>query len=312
MSNSRPCLHRVLLQAYVDGEVYNENDRAIIDAHVGACDSCVEALDQLVSQDEKHSTASLPNRETVSRDMDDTDPDFIERLPRSLLESDTWRWLGLIGGGGGGDVYLARHHRSERLYAVKVVRLPVSPDSERSRRADRDKLVASIPRHRNLPRIELPEVIAGHAIIPIQYVFGEDLEQYAVRRGGRLPVEEACGLMYQAAVGLGHAHANHLVHRDIKPANLALGQDGIVKILDFGLAKLLDVDAMSQGTPTSLPESEPLDTFRLNRRAASRMAMPYQTSTVWAARCTANCQARALRQRKWGMRPLKRSLPPII
>ena len=123
----------------------------------------------------------------------------------------------------------------------------------------------------------------------MEYVEGADLSQL-VKSRGPLPVAHACSFIHQAALGLQHAHERGMVHRDIKPANLMLmrqGQRGIVKILDFGLAKASSENPIDGGlTREGQMLGTPDFTFRRSRRSMRRTPTSGPTSTAWAARST--------------------------
>src|SRR5262249_56105952 len=99
----------------------------------------------------------------------------------------------------------------------------------------------------------------GAYYFAMELVDGKDLAE-VVRRNGPLPVQRACGYARQAALGLQHAHERGLVHRDVKPSNLLLSQEGIVKLLDLGLARVggladqrgLTLEGSIMGTPDYL------------------------------------------------------------
>jgi serine/threonine-protein kinase len=146
--------------------------------------------------------------------------------------------LDRLGGGGMGEVYKARHRRLDRVVALKVIR----PD-----RIDNPEVIARFLREAKLAaRLSHPNIILVHdadqagstPFFAMEFVAGETLAQ-VLRRGGPLPIGQACDVIRQACLGLQHAHERGLVHRDIKPSNLLLASEGgIVKVLDLGLAFL--------------------------------------------------------------------------
>jgi serine/threonine protein kinase len=146
-----------------------------------------------------------------------------------------------LGGGGMGVVYRARHRRLDRLVALKL--LPV--DAMRSEPA-----VARFLREmRAIGSLKHPNVVEAHdagerdgvVYLAMELLDGEDLAQL-VKRSGPLPVPEACELARQAALGLYYLHERGLVHRDVKPSNLMRTSEGVVKVLDLGLARLRQED----------------------------------------------------------------------
>ncbi|HEX3353824.1 MAG TPA: tetratricopeptide repeat protein [Terriglobales bacterium] len=142
----------------------------------------------------------------------------------------------LLGAGGMGEVYRARDTRLDRNVAVKVLPPTLSADSDRLRRFEQEARSASALNHPNIITIyELGHDGATH------YIAMELVEGRTVREllySGMLPLRKAIEIAAQAADGLTKAHEAGITHRDLKPENLMVTEDGFVKILDFGLAKL--------------------------------------------------------------------------
>lgn len=142
----------------------------------------------------------------------------------------------LIGRGGMGVLYRARDTRLERPVALKFLPRALSLDAGAKERFLREARAASSLDHPNICTIyEADETEDGAIYIAMACYEGETLGRRLER--GPLDAEEALDLVRQAAKGLAAAHARGLVHRDVKPANLLITSDGILKILDFGVAK---------------------------------------------------------------------------
>ena len=143
-----------------------------------------------------------------------------------------------LGAGGMGEVYRARDTRLGRTVAIKVLRSGADP--ELLRRLDREARAASALNHPNIVHIydvgEAADAAGAHYVV-MELVEGETLRRRL--RSGRLSVPEILDIGAQLADGLAQAHRAGIVHRDLKPENVMLTPDGVVKILDFGLAKLL-------------------------------------------------------------------------
>jgi non-specific serine/threonine protein kinase len=153
----------------------------------------------------------------------------------------------LLGAGGMGEVYLARDTKLGRTVALKILPVDVASDHGRMQRFVREAKAASALNHPNIITIyEIEQADSGH-FIATELINGETLRQRMTR--ARMMFPEAFDISIQIASALSAAHEAGIIHRDIKPENIMLRPDGIVKVLDFGLAKLamtdlnVDVDA---------------------------------------------------------------------
>jgi serine/threonine protein kinase len=149
---------------------------------------------------------------------------------------------GLLGRGGMGEVYRARDARLGRDVAIKVLHVTYSGDADRLRRFEQEARAAGMLNHPNVLAVYDVGTHDGSPFIVSELLEGETLG--ARLAAGPLPVREALGYAAQVARGLTAAHAKGIVHRDLKPENLFLTRDGRVKILDFGVAKLLAPDGL--------------------------------------------------------------------
>ncbi len=143
-----------------------------------------------------------------------------------------------LGAGGMGEVYRARDERLGRDVAIKVLSAQLAADPELLRRFEREAKATAVLSHPNI--IEIHDV-GTHEGVP--YLVEELLEGEVLRdwlTGGPMQASEAAGIAVQIARGLAVAHEKRIVHRDLKPENVFVTKQGIVKILDFGLAKLVD------------------------------------------------------------------------
>lgn len=144
--------------------------------------------------------------------------------------------LSLIGAGGMGEVYRARDLALKRHVAIKVLPSSSLHDVERLQRFRQEAHAASALTHPNIITIhEIGNADGVHFIVS-EYIEGETLRERLKR--GRLDANDVVAVTTQIADGLAAAHSVGVVHRDIKPENIMLRPDGLVKILDFGLAKL--------------------------------------------------------------------------
>jgi serine/threonine-protein kinase len=187
----------------------------------------------------------------------------------ALLGKTPYRLVKGLGSGAMGDVYLAEHTRLKRMVVVKLLRRHLD-----AAHLDRFRLEAQALaqiRHDNVVDVvDFDTSPDGRPFLVMEYLEGMPLGDYLERRGGFLPVAEALAIAQQAAAGLHAVHAVGVVHRDIKPGNLFRGENGRVKLLDFGVAKLVDAiagvrpldqptrDGMVLGTPKYMAPEQAL------------------------------------------------------
>lgn len=156
---------------------------------------------------------------------------------RNVFFIGRYRLLKLLGRGGMGDVYLARHETMQRLVALKVILPEFSQNATFRKRLVKEARAAGALDHPNIVHAYSLDNEGDQYYLVMEYVEGQDLQQ-KVAKSGRLGYEEAGHFIQQAAEGLAHAHSKGIIHCDIKPANLLVTPDGVVKILDLGTAKL--------------------------------------------------------------------------
>ena len=147
--------------------------------------------------------------------------------------------LAPLGAGGMGEVYRARDAKLHRVVALKVLPAELSRDSERLARFEKEARTASGLNHPNIVTIYEIGSANGTSFIAMELVDGRTLRELV--DAGPLNLKKLLAVAAQAADGLAKAHAAGIVHRDFKPENLMVTRDGFVKILDFGLAKLVPI-----------------------------------------------------------------------
>jgi serine/threonine-protein kinase len=140
-----------------------------------------------------------------------------------------------LGRGGMGVVYLARDPRLNRSVAIKLVPEALAHNSENLARFEREARLLAAVNHPNIAAIYGVEEAAGQRLLILEYVPGDTLSDRLGR--GPLPVREALDITRQIAAAIETAHEGGIIHRDLKPANVKVTPDGLVKVLDFGLAK---------------------------------------------------------------------------
>ena len=147
-----------------------------------------------------------------------------------------------IGRGGMGEVYLVQDHRLGRSVALKLLPTYLSKDEDRLRRFEQEARAASALNHPNVCVIyEVGETADDRHYIAMEYIDGVTLNQHMTST--RMTLTEVLDITIQVASALTAAHAVGIVHRDIKPENIMVRSDGYLKVLDFGLAKLMKQQA---------------------------------------------------------------------
>lgn len=159
-----------------------------------------------------------------------------------------------LGQGGMGVVFKARHKRMDRLVALKVLPASAVNSPDAVERFYREVKAAARLHHLNIVTAYDASEFDGVHYLVMEYVDGEDLAAVA-RRLGPVPIELAVDWILQAARGLEYAHRQGIIHRDIKLANLLLDREGTVKILDMGLARIIDSTADGVDRITSANEA---------------------------------------------------------
>lgn len=156
-----------------------------------------------------------------------------------------YKILEKLGGGGMGVVYKAQDLKLDRLVALKFLPTSLSFDDEAKQRFIHEAKSASSLQHNNICTIhEIDETVDGQLFISMDLYEGETLKKKIEKE--RLELEEIVNISIQIAEGLKKAHDKGIVHRDIKPANVFITNDSTVKILDFGLAKGLSENTLTQ------------------------------------------------------------------
>ena len=261
-----------ILAAFTQGRLRPE-DAEKIRRHLDLCEACRAVLG--------------PSRgETRAAGMPDTQVGISPggsaaeaTVPPELAAHPKFRVLRLLGQGGMGAVYLAEHRLMKRQVAIKVVnRLLVENPDAIGRFMQEIEAVSRLD-HPHIARAHDAEQAGGLHLLVMEYVPGQDLEQ-VVRTYGPLAPAAACLCLRQAAEGLQHAFERGMVHRDLKPNNLRVTPERVVKILDFGLAKLarerqgggltgggLTRDNSLMGTPDYIAPEQATDAHKADIRA---------------------------------------------
>ena len=185
---------------------------------------------------------------------------FLDRPPESLAaemfdehdkqadltgrEFGHYKIIKILGKGGMGEVYLAEDARLKRRVALKILPSAFAADVSRRNRFEQEARAASALNHPNILTVHEFGAENGIYFLATEYIEGETLRE---RIGGELPLADALDIAAQSAFALVAAHAAGIVHRDIKPENIMIRADGIVKVLDFGIAKLITTPFDAEG-----------------------------------------------------------------
>jgi tetratricopeptide (TPR) repeat protein len=150
-----------------------------------------------------------------------------------------------LGEGGMGAVYKAHDRELERDVALKVIKPELANNPQILQRFKQELILARQVTDRNIIRIfDLGEA-SGIKYITMEYIEGQNLHQL-LKQQGKLDIAEAVGIMEQVAAGLAAAHREGIIHRDLKPGNIMRDANGRVVVMDFGLARTLSGDGMTQ------------------------------------------------------------------
>lgn len=160
-------------------------------------------------------------------------------------EISQYRLIEKLGEGGMGVVYKAVDVMLDRVVAVKLISAELADNPELLERFKSEAKVQATLSHPNVATLYSYLVWEGRAVMVMEFIEGETLQQMIARRGP-VPSEIAVPLFKQALLGVGAAHRRGIVHRDIKPANIMVNSDGLIKVMDFGIAKVLGVDGRTR------------------------------------------------------------------
>lgn len=144
--------------------------------------------------------------------------------------------VGILGAGGMGKVYKVRNVISERVEAMKILLPNLEADPELADRFIREIKVQASLDHPNIAALHTAQRAGGQLLMLMEFVEGETVE--AMLRRGPLPLRDGVHYIRQVLLALGYAHSRGIIHRDIKPANMMVTPSGVVKLMDFGIARV--------------------------------------------------------------------------
>ncbi len=250
------------LQSYGLGKLDDLLAEAIV-KHLKECDSCRRRVAEVTSdsfvgrlRDAQARPESIPpvgsslaGLSKLGVESHTPAPPPASTLPPGLAEHPDYQIVRELGRGGMGVVYLAENRMMGRKEVLKVVSSHLLNRQGVLERFLREIRSAAQLHHPNIVTAYSATRVGESIVLPMQFVDGYDLSEL-VEKSGPLSVAHACNFVYQAALGLQHAHEHGMVHRDIKPNNLMLARDGnkpVIKVLDFGLAKVTSEGAVDGG-----------------------------------------------------------------
>jgi serine/threonine protein kinase len=254
--------HEQILQSFVMGKL-DDTLATSVKRHLESCDDCRRRVAKVSSESfvtrlKVADGGAEPSGPLVSSDTwlsmlagnaSATAPPPADTLPPGLVDHADYAVIRELGQGGMGTVYLAKNRLMGRHEVLKVVSSHLI-----KRRGVMDRFLSEI---RNAARLHHSNIVTAYSasrlgesiIFAMEYVDGLDLAKL-IKAKGPFAVTHACNYIYQAALGLQHAHELGMVHRDIKPSNMILAPQGgraVIKVLDFGLAKIQSEGAIDGG-----------------------------------------------------------------
>src|SRR5262245_1450556 len=224
-------------------EFGGESRTAFLAEACGGDEQLREEVERLIAAHERESSfIDLP---IYVEAVELTTGDRTESLVGSSIGP--YQVISRLGQGGMGEVYLAEDTRLNRKIALKVLPITFIQSSDRLRRFEREAKAASALNHPNILTIYEIGQANGWHFIATEFVAGTTLRE--LMEGASMGLDETISVAVQVASALAAAHEAGIVHRDIKPENVMVRPDGLVKILDFGLAKPTE-------RPKVMPESD--------------------------------------------------------
>jgi eukaryotic-like serine/threonine-protein kinase len=195
------------------------------------------------------STLLAEHQELLGKGFLEAGPSAFPLVPATAGDTlGAYTLLSPLGTGGMGTVWLAERAdgRFERQVAVKLPALALMDAAGRGRFEREGKVLGRLAHPHIAALVDAGVSSTGQPYLVLERVDGEPIDRYCDAR--KLPVENRLSLFLDVLAAVAHAHANLIVHRDLKPSNVLVGTDGQVKLLDFGIAKLLEGDGSDRGT----------------------------------------------------------------
>ncbi len=250
------CLAKEQLRSYLQGWT-EPNEVQLIEEHLRQCAMCEETLCSLEQEpdtlaeflrktegevEENHPSQdrlldyALAKSKSLGQHAELSHPAEALAFKFPLQQMGPYQIMSALGRGGMGTVYLAKHRELNKQVAIKILPTNKFHDAASRARFQREFRAVGQLNHPSIVCATDAGEIDGVHFLAMEYVEGFDLSKI-VRAFGPLRIADACCMVRAAALGLSYAHSQGVVHRDIKPSNIMLRNDGVVKLLDFGLAQ---------------------------------------------------------------------------
>ena len=197
----------------------------------------------------------MPSSDDIKTQILSHSPAVTPGAAQNIAEALAARYevLDVLGEGGMGMVYRVRDRETSEILALKLLRPEIARDPAMIERFKNELRLARRITHKNVCRIYDFNRVDDLACFTMEYVDGESLRAW-LKRAGKLSPERTIDLARQIVAGLIEAHAQGVIHRDLKPDNVMLGRDGLVKLLDFGIARAVGSDNATAHTIMGTPE----------------------------------------------------------
>lgn len=305
------CLTEDIIQKFLTGELDDEQDEGVSN-HLDECGSCQRLTMKFLSVDD----LCLPWIKASARDTIDLARQAVDTATLDILKQMPWKAdqqpqsdpgathipetfkvspvpdridkyeiVAVIGQGGMGTVYLGIDHDLGCECAIKVLKESRCSNPKAMRRSHREIHAIGRLTHPNIVAVLNDGTLEDNrTFLAMEFLRGCDLQSF-IQEHGPLPPDEACRIAIEAARGLQHAHEHGFVHRDVKPSNLFRTEDGLIKLLDFGLVHIKheSLDSINALTETGLVLGT-VDFMSPEQALNSRSANP--RSDIYSLGCT--------------------------
>jgi len=223
--------------------------------------------------------------------------------------SDRYQIIKAIGEGGMANVYLAYDTILDRNVAVKVLRGDLAGDEKFVRRFQREALSASSLSHPNIVEVYDVGEDNGQYYIVMEYVEGRHLKDL-IKKRGKLTISEVIDIMLQITDGMSVAHDSYIIHRDIKPQNIMILENGLVKIMDFGIAMAMNSTQLTQ-TNSVMGSVHYLPPEQANGKGSTLQSDIYSMGIVMYELLTGSLPYKGDNAVEIALKHLKESIPSI-